>query len=173
MKIPIEIQKTDDDSATQFRVFASLQDAIAFPSIDKEFIKIQAEYGNVIKECQKILRDIEKSKNNRGNPILRWNLANNIYKFAKELEGRGFVFANLTEALSRDLKIAGSGINYLIKFRTIYPNLELVSKNIIWNNYRELLDISDPSFRKECENKILKGELKTQDEIRAFKKQRR
>jgi len=170
MKIPIEIQKVKYKDA-QFKVVVSLQDALARISLDKEFIKIQTEYDVFIKKCKKILENIQKNNKSRGDPLLKWRLADALYTFVKGLEERGFVFANLTEALSRDLNMSVSQLNYLIEFRTTYPHLGLINKNISWDKYKELLDISTLLFRKECEKKILSRELKTREDIRLFKKQ--
>lgn len=169
MRIPIEIQKIKDKN--QFKVVISLQDALTHVSLDKEFIKIQTDYDIFIRKCQKLLKEIHKNKFSRGDSSLKWKLADNIYQFAKKLENQGFVFANLVEALSRDLKISVRQVNYLIEFRTSYPHLELINKKISWDKYKELLDIPSLSFRKECEEKIIDGKLKTRNDIRIFKKQ--
>jgi len=39
-----------------------------------------------------------------------------------------------------------------------------------WSKYREIMDIGSADIRKICEQKILSGELKTDGEIRKFKK---
>ena len=116
------------------------------------------------------MNSLTQSKKNRGDPILKWDLANHIYNFLKNLEKEGFVLANLTEALSRDLGISRRQINYLIEFRETYPKLNLIRKEISWDKYKELLDIPDRDKRRLCEKEIIEGRLRTREDIRRFKK---
>jgi hypothetical protein len=51
-----------------------------------------------------------------------------------------------------------------------YPSITQVSEKINWSKYREIMDISSATLRKECEQKILNGEINTDYEIRQFKK---
>lgn len=169
MKIPIEFKRTDD--STHFKAVVSLQDAITRDSMDTELIRIQSDYAIFIEKCMKIQNKIMDNRKNKGDPVLRWKLADKIYNFAKTLEENGFIFANLTEALSRDLKISVRPVNYLIDFRTTYPSIELINKELSWDKYRELLDISDLSLRNEFEKKMISGELRSRGDIRNFKKQ--
>lgn len=171
MKIPIEFKGTEDKNETSYKAVISLQDAFIRNSMDKELTEIQSDYAVFIKECKKIQNKISDNRKNRGDPILKWELADKIYNFAKTLEANGFIFANLTEAISRDLEISIRPVNYLIEFRTTYPNIKLINKEISWDKYRELLDISDLSLRKEFEKKMLSGELKSREDVRNFKKQ--
>jgi len=167
MKIPIEIQK---DRAGDFKVVVSLQDAITHALLEKDLARIQKDYEKFIKRSKKILKKIRKNRKNRGDPILKWKLADAIYIFAKQLESCGYIFANLTSALSRDLKISVSEINRLLDFRVTYSDLKLIKKEISWDKYRELISLPDISLRKKCEMKILSGELRTRNDIRIFKR---
>lgn len=172
MKIPVEIQRIrDPDGVSRFKAIVSLEDAIMNSSLNKKLIQIQKEYSDFIENCKIKLEGINRTRKNRGNALLKWQLANIIYKFLKSLEMQGFILVNVTEALSRDLKISRRQINYLIEFRVTYPHITLIKREISWDKYKELLDIPNPSLRKICEQKILKGELRTRDDIRRFKKE--
>jgi hypothetical protein len=76
----------------------------------------------------------------------------------------------VSEALSRDLELSRSRLKYLIRFRTFYPTISQVSKKINWSKYQEMLDIKDATKRRICEKKILSGEMKTDADIRDFKR---
>jgi|GEM_PF-710773 len=172
MKIPIEIKKIrDPDGVDRLRATISFQDAITNTSLDRQLIKIQQQYVDFIEACKNHLLNIQKDRKNRGNPVLKWILSDTIYKFLKGTEENGFVLMNMSESLSRDLKISKRQINYLVEFRVTYPRPDLLHKDISWDKYKELLDIPDFFLRKKCEEKILKGELKTRNDIRLFKKQ--
>ncbi|MEM4308038.1 MAG: hypothetical protein QXU48_03110 [Thermoplasmata archaeon] len=173
MPIPIEILKIKDpDGVERLRVVISFHDVVAQPSVNKQLIEIQNDYVNFINNCKRQLNKMETNRKNRGNPLLKWKLADTIYRFVKALELKGYIFANLITALSRDLGISVRYVNYLIEFRTTYPDIQLIHREICWDKYKELLDIPDISLRKNCIDKILKGELKTREDIRKFKKRR-
>ncbi|MCC7572469.1 MAG: hypothetical protein KO464_03665 [Candidatus Methanofastidiosum sp.] len=172
MKIPIEIHKSNDEK-NSYKIKISLSHAIANNSLEKESFIIQSKYQEFIIKSLDIINKTQQNNKSRGNSILKWHLADNIYRFAKDLENKDFIFANITEALSRDLEISTRQINYLIEFRTTYPKLESINEKISWDKYKELLDINDNSFRKECESKLIKGEIKTRNQLRLIKKNKR
>ena len=91
----------------------------------------------------------------------------------KWIENNDYVFANVSEALMRDVGTSRSQLNYLLKFRTYYPSIDDVSTEINWSKYRELLDIRSAEARKICETRILSGEIRTDHDIRDFKRRYR
>jgi hypothetical protein len=104
--------------------------------------------------------------------LLRWKLADQIYSFIKQIEDNGYIFANLLEALPRDIGISKTQLSYLLKFRERYPFIHQVSKEINWSKYRELMDISEKNIRELCESLIKMGKIKSDKEIREFKRLR-
>lgn len=174
MKIPLEIQKIrDPDGASHFRAIVSFQDAIADTSQSSKLIQIQKGYTALVTIGQKLLKEIRRNKKSMADSQLQWSLADEIYSFVKRIENDGYVFANVSEALTRDMGLSTSQLNYLIKFRTYYPTLDQVHREINWSKYREILDMRSPELRKICESKILSGEIKTDHDIRMFKKNSR
>lgn len=171
MKKPLEIRKVKDpDGVERLRAMISLQDAVAHPSSNKQLIDIQNKYRDFIENCKTQLKHIHQNRKNRGDSILKWKLADTIYKFIKDVEAEGYSFANITESLSRDLPVSARQINYLLEFRVTYPHNNLVRKDISWDKYKELLDIDTPTARKICMEEIVRGKLKTREDIRKFKK---
>lgn len=172
MRMPIEILESRDNKESKYQIKISLQDALNRTSIENELFKIQKDYGDLLEAIHKIINKTHQNKKLRGNPILKWEVADLIYKFAKDLEKKEFVFANIVEAISRDLEISKRQVNYLIEFRTSYSSLEYLNEKISWDKYKELLDIVDSSFRKECELKLITGEIKTRNQLRLIKKKK-
>jgi len=171
MRVPLEILKVKDlDGKSRFKAIISLQDAITHTSQSQNLIRIQNEYTNLVYNCQRLLKEIWASRKSKADSRLQWKLANEIYSFTKQIENDGYVFANVTEAFSRDVGMSKSQLNYLIKFRTRYPSIEQVSKEINWSKYRELMDFPDQKSRKLCEELIKSGKIKSDTEIREFKK---
>ena len=172
MKIPIEIHSIKNPNGTsQFKAIVPLEYAIKDSSINNQLVQIQNEYSNIIKNCKSQIQHIQSKMKSRANPILKWNLADAIYLFLKSLEKRELLLANIAEALSRDLELSRREIDSLIKFRTNYPNITLINKDISWGRYRELLDLPNNTLRKKFIEKIIKGDLKTRDDIRKYKKE--
>lgn len=179
MKVPLEIQKIrDPDGANRFRAIVSFQDAIADTSQSQKLIQIQKEYTILVGNGQRLLKEIRGNKKSMADSQLQWSLADKIYSFIKRIENDGYIFANVAEALSRDIGVSKSQLDYLIKFRTYYPSIDYPSidqvyKEINWSKYREILDMRSSELRKICENKILSGEIKTDHDIRIFKRNSR
>jgi len=171
MKTPLEILKIrDPDGASRFKAIISFQDAIANTSQSQKLIQIQNEYTKLVDGCQRLLKEIRSNRKCIADSKLQWKLADEIYSFIKRIENDGYIFANVSEALPRDVGISKSQLNYLIKFRTYYPSVDQVSKEINWSKYRELMDFSDQKSRKECEKLIKMGRIKSDTEIREFKR---
>jgi hypothetical protein len=171
MKIPLEIQEIKDpDGASHFRAIVSFQDAISNTSQSQSLIQIQREYAKLVASCKKLLAKIRSAREFMADSELQWKLADEIYSFIKFIETNGYIFSNVSEALSRDIGMSKSQLGYLIKFRTYYPSLQPMFRDINWSKYREILDIRNPEKRRACERKILSGEIRTDHDIRVFKR---
>ena len=170
MKIPVEIIKIKEpDGVSRLRAVVSLQDAITNSARSQEFVQIQNEYVKFIENLKKQLLKIKSGRKYMSNPKLQWELANTIYALVKFIENDNYIFTNMSEALSRDVGLSKSQLNYLRKFRRYYPTIGQVKEQINWSKYREILDISNKEIRKICEDKVISGELKTDSDIREFK----
>jgi hypothetical protein len=171
MKIPLEILKIrDPDDKSRFKAIVSFQDAIANTSQSQKLIQIQNEYAKFVEDWQRLLKEIRSNPEFMANSQLQWKLADEIYSFIKRIENDGYIFANVSEALPRDVGMSKSQLNYLLKFRTYYPSIDQVSKEINWSKYRELMDFPDQKSRKQCEKLIKTGKIKSDTEIREFKR---
>jgi len=174
MKIPLEIQKIrDPNGSSRFKAIVSFQDAITHSSQSQKLIQIQNKYSKSVDGWRRMLKEIRSSRKNMADSELQWKIADEIYSFVKCIENNGYAFANVSEALPRDVGMSRSQLNYLIKFRTHYPSIDHVSKEINWSKYREILDIRSVEARKICEKRILSGEIRTDRDIRDFKRRYR
>ena len=154
-----------------FSLALSLEDTIKKdPSIVKRMIAIQERYAKLIKKCRVILREIQSSRKSRGDPLLKWSMAKSIVDFIESTEKEGFYITNISNALSRDLKVSVRQINYLKEFARSFPKIEMINPKISWDKYKEILDIKSKQMQKECIRKILAGELRTREDIRKFKR---
>lgn len=172
--IPIEIRKVrDPDGAACLRAVVSLEDAFRHSTKDVKLTEIENKYTSLIQKCKTYVQKIRRSRENMSSSKLQWELADTVYTFIDALERSDYFFANAIPALFRDTGISKSQLNYLIKFRRYYPDINAIHQEINWSKYREMLDISSDHIRGMCEEKILKGEIKTDNEIREFKKSHR
>jgi hypothetical protein len=171
MKIPIEILKLKNpDGVEKYKAIISLQDAIADTSQSKKLIHMQDEYAKRVSLLQTLWRTVEKNHENKSNSLNQWKLADAICSLNEFVENEGYFLANAVEAISRDVGLSKSQLNYLRKFRDRYPSIDQVSEKINWSKYRELMDFSNENMRKQCELLIKEGKIKSDGEIRDFKK---
>lgn len=171
MKVPVEISKLKGpDGLEKYKAIISFQDAMADTSQGKRLIQIQDEYAECISQLQSLWRIIEKNHENKANARYQWKLADMINSLSLSIESEGYFLTNGAEALSRDVGISKSQLNYLRKFRERYPSIDQVSEKINWSKYRELMDFSDDRMRKQCEALIEEGKIKSDGEIRDFKR---
>jgi hypothetical protein len=82
----------------------------------------------------------------------------------------GVVLVNYTDALKRDLGVSESELRYIFRFYRKYNSAADLDERINWSKYRELMDFSDEKTRKQCEALIKEGKIKSDGEIRAFKR---
>ena len=171
MKVPVEILKLKGpDGIERFKAIISFQDAIADTSQSGKLIQIQDEYAKRIAQLQNLWQTIEKNRENMANSQNQWKLADMINSLIEFVVSEGYFLTNAVEALSRDVGMSKSQLNYLRKFRKRYLSIDQVSEKINWSKYRELMDFSDEKMRKQCEALIKEGKIKSDGEIRAFKR---
>lgn len=174
MKTPLEILKIKaPDGTEKFKALISLQDAISDSTQSKKLIQVQDEYTKYVTCSRELWLKVESNRKNMANSRSQWELADFFFSFVNYAEKEGYVVTNIAEAITRDVGISNSQLNYLRKFRTRYPSVENISDQINWSKYREIMDIKSPALRKMCEEKILAGEIKTDYDIRQFKKNQR
>jgi hypothetical protein len=170
MKTQVEIQSIQDpDGKRRSRFTIAFQDAINNESLNKQLISFQEKYLEVILECKKILNHIKESKKYAGDSILKWQLADIIVNFLKEVESKDIIVIKYSDSLSRDLGLSKRLVVSMIKFRQTYPSLDMINRTINWDRYRELIDIPDLQIRQLLTEKILDQSVKSRDEIKRFK----
>lgn len=170
-KIPVEITKiTNPDGTSRTGAITYLEEVISTPDIKNRLLAIEREYAILVQKCSRILKRI-RTPEGRPDARLRWELANTIYTFLNSNADKiGVVFVNYKDALCADLGISNSELNYLLKFRKKYANSNQLDDKINWSKYRELMDFTNDQARKECETLIKNGKIRTDSEIRKFKK---
>ncbi len=171
MKKPVEILKLKGpDGIERYKAMISFQDALADTSQSQKLIQIQDEYAKRIFQLETLWKLIERNRENKASSQNQWKLADMINSLSQYVESEGYFLTNMAEALARDIGISKSQFNYLRKFRERYPSIDQVSGKINWSKYRELMDFSDEKMRKQCELLIREGKIKSDGEIRDFKR---
>lgn len=170
-QILVEIRKiTDPAGSSRVGAVTYLSEVLSTPDVQRRLKNIENQYSILLKTCNELLRQM-KSSQGRADATLRWKIADNINNFLKSSPKiSGAVVANLVEALSRDLGVSETQLHYLQRFHRSYPNLTDLDPKINWSKYRELMDFSDEKSRKQCEMLIKSGKIKSDTEIREFKR---
>jgi hypothetical protein len=170
MLIPFELKHIKNpDNSTSLIAVISMKDATIGENTRVLLKQIQKEYSDLVLKCIKQIKKIQNSRKNQSNPILHWELGDAYVNFIKYVEENGFYFSNFVNTLTRDTGTSERAVTYHVRFRNEYKKNE-INPNIKRWGYQELLDISNQSFRKKCEKKLIGGEIKTRTELRKFKK---
>lgn len=165
--ILVELKKfKDPDGQERVGAVASMADALVIPNLKERIQTVEQKYQGLVLRCLAILND---SKRLRASARPRWKIGNEVVSFQKSKK-EGIYVCNIVEALSRDIGISKTQLNYILRFRRAYPKEEELNSRINWSKYRELMDFPDEKSRKKCEKLILSGRIKTDSEIRTFKK---
>jgi hypothetical protein len=114
MKAPVEILKLKGpDGVERYKAVISFQDALADTSQSEKLIHIQEEYATCVANLQNTWKAVEKDRKNMANSKSQWKLADMINSLVKFVESEGYYFTNAVEALSRDVGMSKSQLNYL------------------------------------------------------------
>jgi len=170
-QIPIEIRRiTDPDGTSRLGAVAYLEEVLSTPDIKNRLLATEKEYELLLRECTEILAKI-KTSTGRPDAGLRWKLADRIHGFLNSsILNIGVTIVNYFDAFQRDLGISKSELRYIFRFYSKYKDPTQLDPRINWSKYRELMDFSDEKSRKECENLIKIGKIKSDTEIREFKR---
>jgi len=170
-QIPVEIRKiTDPDGTSRLGAVAYLEEVLSTPNIKNRLLATEKEYELLLQHCRKILVQT-KTPDGRPNARLRWELADKIHAFLdSSTRNIGVVLVNYVNALQRDLSVSESELRYIFRFYNKYKDLNELDPRINWSKYRELMDFSDEKSRKECEALIKMGKIRSDTEIREFKR---
>lgn len=169
--IPVEIKRiTDPGGSARIGAVTYLSKVLSTPDVQIRLRNTERQYGILLQTCDKLLKQM-RSSDGRADATLHWRIADAINNFGRSTpKASGAVVVNLVEALSRDLDISETQLHYLQRFYRAYPHLSDLNSKINWSKYRELMDFPDDKSRKQCEALIIKGELRSDGEIRQFKR---
>lgn len=167
--ILVELKRLNDpDGQDRIGAVASMVDALAMPDLEEKTRTVEQEYRELISSCAKNLESVKRSKADAGP---RWQMGNDIISFQNStIKKVGAHVCNVVGALSRDLGISQSQLSYILRFRKTYPRERDLNPRINWSKYRELLDFPNEELRKMCEKLIISGRIKTDPEMREFKR---
>ena len=170
MLIPFEIRRVKNpDKSFSLIAVISMSHAVGESNTRELLLKLQNKYLEIIKNCRKQISLIQKNRKNQSNPVLHWEFGDLLFNYLQYVESLGFYFANFAQTLARDSGFSKRYLTYHLSFRKEYEKNDISPKLKFWA-YQELLDISDKSKRKKCEDKLKSDEIKTRTELRKFKK---
>jgi len=171
MLIPLEIRKIEDPAGqTDFRAVVNIEDVFRHSNAREQLKRIEEEYAEFAEQGSKLVKEIQRSKSNKADARLHWALGDLAVQFLQRTRKKGYFLTNTWPTLSRDLGLSPRYFGYHIQLREDYPNVELIHDEISWSEYQELLDIESIRNRNICIHKILKGEITTRRQLRAFKR---
>ncbi len=114
---------------------------------------------------------MEEIKGNLSDPVPRWRLAEMVEKFRRRMAADwGFEPTNYRVAVSRDIGISESALDYILRLRSRFTVDEVENLGMNWSKFQEVLDIKDDARMRECLDLIRLGRIRFDTEIRAFKR---
>jgi hypothetical protein len=150
------------------RFVISLSDVVANSDFYERLRSAEKDYGTAIKRWKK---SVERIRIRKSDALPRWELGNSITFFQKRLQRKyKFQVTNMMDAISRDIGISHSALGYILRLREEFFRDEVKSIGLNWSKLQEALDIKNRESMIECIRLIRKGRLRTDDEIREFKR---
>lgn len=166
--IPVSIRKSSDPLRASRSIVISLDDALASEDVHARIREAEASYQQTLARSRIMLSEIKRL---RSDPLLRWKLAEHVENLREHMENKWhFRPANLASALSRDLGLSESALNYALRLRTRFSRNEVSQSGVNWSKFQELLDIKSDDEMKRCFQMVKEGKLQGDSEIRTFKK---
>lgn len=160
----------DPDGALRFRASISFNYIMTHSDAPIVLIQVQTDFENCIAKCQNLMKKIRLSKQTRGDPLLKWKLADEIYHFLNKVEKKGYYLAFTLESFSEALQLSKRQVGYLLTFRKMFNTRKDVNPKISWDRYMLIMDTTNQELRYEIIQQISKGKLQTRNEVRLFKK---
>jgi hypothetical protein len=165
---PIAIRRSSFGDGVKGSFVISLVDAISSPEFYEELQKAESEYWNALQNWS---TRIARIKGNKADPVERWRLADDITSFRNRLEDKWRLrLTNALPALSTDLGVSERSLELMLKLRRRFSLPEVKRSKIGWSKFQELVDIRNDIQMKRCLDMITRKELKTDGDIRVFKK---
>ena len=166
--IPIAIRRSSFGDGIKGSFVISLVDAISSPESSEELQKAELEYWNALRKWSK---RIARIKSNKADPVERWRLADDITGFKNRLEVKWRLqLTNTLPALSTDLGVSERSLELMLKLRKRFSLPEVKKSKIGWSKFQELVDIRNEIQMKRCLDMVSRKELKTDGDIRRFKR---
>src|SRR3989338_4672056 len=149
-----------------------------------KIIKEKKDYHHLIKVVGQLLEEARKKVYSTVNSILvdtYWEIGQRIVEFEQQGKEKAEYGSRLLEKLSSDLKLeygkgfSKSNLIYMRLFYLHYPKSEMLSHQLSWSHYFELLKIDDNLARSFYEHQCLNerwsvSELKRQKNSALFER---
>jgi hypothetical protein len=165
---PIAIRRSSFGDGVKGSFVISLADAVSSPEFFEKLQKAELDYWNALPKWS---RRIVRIRRNKSDAVERWMLAEDIGAFRIRLEVKWKLrLTNALPALSTDLGLSERSLELMLKLRKRFSLPEVKKSRIGWSKFQELVDIRNDTQMKRCFDMIRKKELKTDGDIRSFKR---
>jgi hypothetical protein len=163
--IRIGIPSSSEDNRPRFIVFLS---DVNQKDLYRRLQLAEAEY-----QAQEIswIALANKMRRCPSDPIPRLKLGASIDQFFTRLAAHyGFAVTNQIETLTRVLGIHKSALDYIRRASRKFQLKDVQGWKVVWMQLQEMTDIRDVARAQECLDLVLKGKIKSQKQIREFKR---
>lgn len=166
--VPIVIRKPSYGDGTKGCFVISLADAVSSSEVFDWVQTAELEYRRAIERWSK---RVVRIRLNKSDPTERWKLAEDITSFLSVLEKKwNLQIVNVLPAFSSDLGISERALELMLKFRRRFALTDVEKSGIRWSKFQEMVDIRNDAKMRQCFKMAVRRELKTDGDIRRFKR---
>jgi hypothetical protein len=167
MSIPIRIGIPSGSEDRRPRFVVSVSDVLQ-RSLYNHLQEAENEYLKSATAWHALANQLRQAPSD---PIPRLELGASFDKFFAELVSKhDFEVTNQIEALTRELGIRKSALDYIRRASRKFRAKELRGRGLVWMQVQEMTDIKDPVKARECMKLVLDGRIQSQEQVRAFKR---
>lgn len=166
--VPVSIRRPLNAGGTAQAFVVSLEDVVSESGIHERLRAAEEAYRDSLADWRDVVSAIQR---NRSDPLLRWSLAESVDGFRRRMGAEwGLEPTNYLIAVSRDIGISDSALDYILRLRSRFTLERVETLGMNWSRFQEVLDIKDETHMEMGIDLIKSGQLRSQAEIREFKR---
>lgn len=155
-KLVIDLKRFESEKGGRIGAVFDLTDLS--PGVREVASGVEKNYAEVIRTLNELKGD--------STVLDRWHASRMLNAFFVDLDAKNVRIRSSLLALARDSGLSRTELKYLMKFYRLLPERHWISGNVKWSLYKGLLDKANREARMNAMAMALRGDLKTEHEVR-------
>ena len=160
-KLVVDLKRFESGERGRVGVVFDLNDLS--PGVREVASEIEKEYADVVYNLRRLREDVMTGKSTI---INRWETSKKLDAFFASLGSKKVKVRSSLRALIRDSGFSRTELKYLMKFYRLLPERRWISGEVSWSVYKGVLDKTDEVRRMKAMSRVLRGNLKTEYQVR-------